>query len=676
MCCGFWPTAYVGDVGPFGLAVVNVGNPALPTIRGRGQGNAYGVAVSGSLVYTAERLIGPRTTNVADPGNPTTSDILDTPGTAEDVVVSGTTAYVADDGSGLLVVDVSTPNEATILGSWQTPNAVGVELSGNLAYVTAGVGGGLSVIDISEPTTPEFLGAIDTLGQSFGVSVSGFFAYVNVGTSGIQVVVVDVSCCCILCTDCNGNNIPDNCDIAMGMSEDCDGNAIPDECPGEDLFSPFGPVILSGHDADDHGGGTEPHCQGETACGGLYPAFITMALEHSDSPGSGLAVVGAQGVALEAVLSWVSDPAIIHELPDAADILVADFSEFSVIYVPSWTGHTPGGIDQEEQDALYARRADLDHFVRVIGGGLIVLTQDGSGHGFDWVPFTVDAAPACSGLFCPTVHLLLNMPNFPCLDDSDTGPRHNSFVGPPGFSGLLPLMVCEDPSSYSILGNVPVAPPDCNDNGVPDECDIVNGTSEDCNENGAPDECDIANGTSEDCNNNGVIDECDLNSGTPDCNGNEVPDECDIASGVSEDTNGNGIPDECEECQADVTGDGTVGFADVLAILGAWGPCMGCPEDVNGDGAVGFADMLAVLAQWGPCSPGPMPPTVDDIFNDLGLDYPSDWNLLIAGMEDPNATQLDYDNWTCWMDHYYYAHFLQTCLCAPTCAGTDPWGNH
>jgi hypothetical protein len=48
----------------------------------------------------------------------------------------------------------------------------------------------------------------------------------------------------------------------------------------------------------------------------------------------------------------------------------------------------------------------------------------------------------------------------------------------------------------------------------------------------------------------------------------------------------------------DVDGDGTVGFADLLAVLSAWGPCSACPEDVGGDGAVGFGDLLIVLASW------------------------------------------------------------------------------
>jgi len=53
---------------------------------------------------------------------------------------------------------------------------------------------------------------------------------------------------------------------------------------------------------------------------------------------------------------------------------------------------------------------------------------------------------------------------------------------------------------------------DCNDNGVPDRIDIIDGTSDDCNDNDLPDECDIADGTSEDCQPNGIPDECDIAS--------------------------------------------------------------------------------------------------------------------------------------------------------------------
>ena len=51
---------------------------------------------------------------------------------------------------------------------------------------------------------------------------------------------------------------------------------------------------------------------------------------------------------------------------------------------------------------------------------------------------------------------------------------------------------------------------DCNDNGIPDDQDINDGTSGDCNNNIRPDECESA----EDCNLNGVQDICDLAEGT------------------------------------------------------------------------------------------------------------------------------------------------------------------
>ncbi|MHC5113169.1 MAG: hypothetical protein ACYTGP_01915 [Planctomycetota bacterium] len=51
----------------------------------------------------------------------------------------------------------------------------------------------------------------------------------------------------------------------------------------------------------------------------------------------------------------------------------------------------------------------------------------------------------------------------------------------------------------------------------------------------------------------------------------------------------------------DVNGDGVIGFADVLAVVGAWGPCAGaCPADVDGNGVVGFSDILMIVANWTP----------------------------------------------------------------------------
>ncbi|MHC5113288.1 MAG: choice-of-anchor B family protein [Planctomycetota bacterium] len=52
--------------------------------------------------------------------------------------------------------------------------------------------------------------------------------------------------------------------------------------------------------------------------------------------------------------------------------------------------------------------------------------------------------------------------------------------------------------------------------------------------------------------------------------------------------------------EGDVNGDGVVNFADVLAIIAAWGPCgPDCDADLNGDEVVNFADILVAIANWG-----------------------------------------------------------------------------
>ncbi|MHC5114655.1 MAG: FG-GAP-like repeat-containing protein [Planctomycetota bacterium] len=50
---------------------------------------------------------------------------------------------------------------------------------------------------------------------------------------------------------------------------------------------------------------------------------------------------------------------------------------------------------------------------------------------------------------------------------------------------------------------------------------------------------------------------------------------------------------------ADLNQDGTVGFADLLQVISAWGTCAVCPADLNADGQIGFGDVLVVIANWG-----------------------------------------------------------------------------
>jgi hypothetical protein len=53
-----------------------------------------------------------------------------------------------------------------------------------------------------------------------------------------------------------------------------------------------------------------------------------------------------------------------------------------------------------------------------------------------------------------------------------------------------------------------------------------------------------------------------------------------------------------EFSDADFDFNGVVDVADLLELLGDWGPCGDCPTDLDGNGAVDVADLLELLAAW------------------------------------------------------------------------------
>ncbi|MCH7924827.1 MAG: SUMF1/EgtB/PvdO family nonheme iron enzyme, partial [Planctomycetes bacterium] len=104
-----------------------------------------------------------------------------------------------------------------------------------------------------------------------------------------------------------------------------------------------------------------------------------------------------------------------------------------------------------------------------------------------------------------------------------------------------------------------------------------------------------------------------------DCNNNSIPDECDIASGASEDCNGNGLADECDTFgNGDFNGDHAVGLDDYLYFADCMvGPNQGpqpsspgCVDaclaafDLDGDGDVDMIEFaLFQQGMTGPAGP-------------------------------------------------------------------------
>ena len=134
--------AYVG-VG-LRLVILNISDPAHPVQVGQSvvlTGVVKDVSVVDSLAYLANGETGLQIIDVSNPANPTVRGAYDTPGNAYSVSVVGSLAYVAD-GSSLQIIDVSNPTNPTWRGAYDTPGfAFGVSVLGRLIYVADGEDG-------------------------------------------------------------------------------------------------------------------------------------------------------------------------------------------------------------------------------------------------------------------------------------------------------------------------------------------------------------------------------------------------------------------------------------------------------------------------------------------------------------------------------------------------------
>ncbi len=164
---------------------------------------------------------------------------------------------------------------------------------------------------------------------------------------------------------------------------------------------------------------------------------------------------------------------------------------------------------------------------------------------------------------------------------------------------------------------------DCNQNGIPDECELsgvtdVNGDGalddcqSDCDEDGIFDSEAISSGLDSDCNANGIPDGCES---LRDCNRNGVYDACDIQNGDLEDRNRDGTPDDCEESSCRIPGDfnldSSLNLTDAILELrylfiggGIELPCKPGEEDHfanlflldwQGDGVFDISDPVSLL---------------------------------------------------------------------------------
>lgn len=218
-------------------------------------------------------------------------------------------------------------------------------------------------------------------------------------------------------------------------------------------FAAGGYVVVSGDDADDSG-----HCHG-SRCGSLYPNVINEGVHRSKSKGTGILAIGVNsGSAVRALDSW-NNPyyggpgvSVTHARSDW-EIRNADFSQYALVYVPSYYRHTWGGISASQIQSLNSRQADLKDFVNNQGGSLVALTQANARGAWGFLPVPLQTQNAGFSSVTSTPEMLNFVPTASSSALSHCC-YHNVFTGPSNYSGLDVLAVRRGTTQPVILGGL------------------------------------------------------------------------------------------------------------------------------------------------------------------------------------------------------------------------------
>jgi hypothetical protein len=289
--------------------------------------------------------------------------------------------------------------------------------------------------------------------------------------------------------DCNENGFHDSCDIADGTSLDCDENGIPDECAA---CPPLDLVFLM-----DTSGSMQD--EGVSLCASIDDVVSDLALRGIVVHPEILAIAPHEAADLPPCVSGI------------ADSVEARFDET----VPGDNGVCPGtltagGNTEKDENWGTATAIVAERYPWTTGAIRVIVpvSDEGACLGDDCYDPGEDRDAVANAIVVANDNDVIVSPiaadgSSDCVvtlaQDLAAGTGGVFFESTdPGadLSGAITELVEEVCRLFS----------DCDQNGVPDECELVDN---DCNANGVLDVCDILQGTSEDCQPNGIPDECD-----------------------------------------------------------------------------------------------------------------------------------------------------------------------
>lgn len=246
--------------------------------------------------------------------------------------------------------------------------------------------------------------------------------------------------------DCNGNGIADGCDISSGSIQDCQGDGIPDDCQ---LFGD-GPAVFEQSPQVD------------------IPDNSTTGVSDSIFVDGSFTVTDLN-IGLEIAHTWTGDLCVSLEHDNLSADLVVRIGDDSDLC--------------EDSPALGCSSDDLS----------IVLDDEGKGGPIELL---------CSGTSTPP--------------------------SPPGYLPQEPLSIFDGVSAEG-LWTLTVKDVEQADIGTLQSWSLIfdAAANNDCDDDGVPDDCQYDELFLSDCDGDGVSNVCEIiNNGVVDCDANGIPDEC------------------------------------------------------------------------------------------------------------------------------------------------------
>jgi hypothetical protein len=187
------------------LQVIDISDPTSPSLTGTYESSEgwqwapRSIFVSGYYAYVADDK-GFEIINISVSTTPSLVNYCTAYGAPVDIFVKGKYVY-AIFLSELKILDISTPTAPVMAGSIALPkNSKAVFVGANYAYVVSAYygttspsvnsSGRLSIVNIVNPTSPFLAGTMDLPEAASDVYVTGNYAYVTCGLSGLKVIQI------------------------------------------------------------------------------------------------------------------------------------------------------------------------------------------------------------------------------------------------------------------------------------------------------------------------------------------------------------------------------------------------------------------------------------------------------------------------------------------------------